>query len=73
MKVKLTLNQIQVLKSMNNYWEEISKRPDGAAIVMEEIRNLNSAISFMDILLIVGDYAKSYKAYENPGLAEGEK
>jgi hypothetical protein len=65
MKIKLTEKQVQALKNMNNYWEEISKRDGYGALVSQEFQQLFSAIDGMKILLIVGDYAKNYKEQDD--------
>ena len=61
MKVKLTSEEIDGLKSMNMYWEEISKRDNNAIIAYQEISQLQTVLRPIDILLICGDYAKNYK------------
>jgi hypothetical protein len=61
MKVELTPEQVRTLKSMNNYWEEISQRPDEKPVSFEEFNQLVSVLDIMQVLLIVGEYANNYK------------
>jgi hypothetical protein len=61
MKVELTQEQVRTLKSMNNYWEEISQRPDEKPVSFEEFNQLVSVLDIRQVLLIVGEYAKNYK------------
>jgi hypothetical protein len=66
MKIKLTQEQIQGLKSMNIYWEEVAKRPEGGLkIAFQELAQATSVIDLFEILLILGEYAKSYKDESN--------
>lgn len=58
--VELTEEQQQALTSMNQYWEEISKRDNPAPMAASEIRQLIAVFDPIKILLIVGDYAKNY-------------
>lgn len=55
---KLNGEQMRVLLSMNNYWNEISKRdePRRSECAKEEISVMLTVLSPMDVLLIVGDY-----------------
>lgn len=64
MIVKLTKSQTETLKSMDQYWQEISKREPNQAhrIAHDELSQLLSVIKSIDILLIVGEYANNYKA-----------
>jgi hypothetical protein len=60
MTVVLSEEQISTLRSMNNYWEEISKRDNVHTLSMSEMLNLMEQIPAIHILLIAGDYAKKY-------------
>lgn len=61
MVVHLTEPQKQKLLSMNNYWEEISKREEWRQKMNAdgELVQLLSVLTPMQVLLIVGEYAKN--------------
>jgi hypothetical protein len=62
MKAKLTRDEVQSVRSMNDYWEEVSKRDfQDHVIYLSELRSLTQFIGAKNILLIVGEYAKNYK------------
>lgn len=61
MKVNLNSKEQQGLKSMNMYWEEIAKRENlTPSTIMNEVKQMNSVLGWLEILLIVGEYAKNY-------------
>lgn len=59
--VSLTDKEIEVLRGMNTYWEEIKSRPNASEIAYEELKAVISGIGVMRLLLIVGEYAKNVK------------
>lgn len=64
MIIKLTKSQVETLKSMAVYWDEVSKRDNKKQaynIAHDEFSQLLSVLSAIDLLLIVGEYAKNYK------------
>lgn len=58
MKIELTGNQINTLVSMNNYWEEISKREKVGELSRMELNQLFTVLNPIQVLLIVGEFAK---------------
>lgn len=62
MKVILTTDQIRTLKSMNQYWEEVAERDRiSSELLNHEIcEALLKTISPLNVLLIVGEYARTY-------------
>lgn len=65
MIVKLTTSQIETIKSMSNYWIEVSQRDNQDQIYdiahNELSQSLLRTVKAIDVLLIVGEYVKNYK------------